>query len=120
MLPADLSQQVEQRLHAILGGGEIVHADLRSLMAECIRRADNPRDQPNSPPARVARRGENSPESTLEGRNRAGGVRPDSPGADKVEAAGTPQAAPRLARPHSARLPVWSAGCDLLRLLPRR
>jgi hypothetical protein len=43
MLPADLSQQVEQRLHAILGGGEIVHADLRSLMAECIRRADNPR-----------------------------------------------------------------------------
>ena len=43
MLPADLSQQVEQRLHAILGGGEIDHADLRSLMAECIRRADNPR-----------------------------------------------------------------------------
>ena len=43
MLPADLSQQVEERLQAILEGGDIVRDDLQSLLAECIRRADNPR-----------------------------------------------------------------------------
>lgn len=43
MLPADLSQQVEERLQAILEGGDIVRDDLQSLMAECIRQADNPR-----------------------------------------------------------------------------
>jgi hypothetical protein len=43
MLPADLSQQAEERLQAILGGGDIARDDLRSFMAECLRRADIPR-----------------------------------------------------------------------------
>jgi hypothetical protein len=43
MLPADLSQQVEERLQAILGGGNIDRDDLRRFVAECIRRADIPR-----------------------------------------------------------------------------
>jgi hypothetical protein len=43
MLPADLRQHVEERLQAILAGGDIVGDDLQSLIAECIRRAEIPR-----------------------------------------------------------------------------
>jgi hypothetical protein len=55
MLPADLSQQMDERLQTILRGGDINHAELRRFMAECIRRADNPRAPRKTSRARLQR-----------------------------------------------------------------
>jgi hypothetical protein len=70
MLPADLRQQVDERLQAILGGGDIVRDDLRGFMAECIRRAEIPRARRRTSRTRLQREWHDVGETVHKARHR--------------------------------------------------